>query len=138
MKMNILNIQTVGQSLTLECSIIAVRGITSRVDVVWTSLGSELKRTEGLNHSSASNDSVLYTESYTIQQLSTLDEGRTITCDVFINAMSPVTATDNITLLNITGKCMHSFYKHTHVYFNSTLYQYHYNTAWTHTRSYGR
>jgi len=29
------NIQTVGQSLTLECSVTAVRGITSRVDIVW-------------------------------------------------------------------------------------------------------
>ena len=81
-----------------------MRGITSRVDIVWSSNGVELNRTEGLNHSSTTNDSVLFTAFYTIPKLSTLDEGRTITCDVFINAMTPVTATDNVTL-NVTGKC---------------------------------
>ena len=81
-----------------------MRGITSRVDIVWSSNGAELNRTEGLDHSSTTNDSVLFTAFYTIPQLSTLDEGRTITCDVFINAMTTVTATDNVTL-NVTGKC---------------------------------
>ena len=99
-----MNNQTVGQSLTLKSSITTVRGITSRVDIAWSSNNSQLTRIEGLNHSSTTNDSVLYTELYTIPQLSTLDEGRTITCDVFINAMSSVTATDNVTL-NVTGKC---------------------------------
>ena len=99
-----LNNQTVGQSLTLESSITTVRGITSRVDIVWSSNGEELKRTVGLNHSSTTNDSVLYTVFYTIVQLSTLDEGRTVTCDLLINAMPPVTSTGNVTL-NVTGKC---------------------------------
>ena len=102
--MSIPSNQIVGQSLTLVCSIATVRGITSRVDIVWTSYGSELERIEGLNHSSTTNDSLLYTEFYTIPQLSTLDEGRNITCDVFINALTPVTATDNV-ILNVTGKC---------------------------------
>ena len=102
-KVSMLHNQTVGQSLTLEYSIITVKGITSRVDIVWSSHSLELKRIEGLNHSSIYNDSVLYAELYTIPQLSTLDEGRTITCDVFINAISPVTATNSVTL-NVTGK----------------------------------
>ena len=97
--------QIVGQPLILECDVTTVRGITSRVDIVWSSNGEELNRTEGLNYSSTTNDSVLFTETYTIPQLSTSDEGRTITCDVFINAMTPVTATDNVTL-NVTGKFM--------------------------------
>ena len=88
----------------MEANITTVRGITSRVNIVWSSNGIELNRTEGLNHSSTTNDSLLFTEFYTIPQLSTLDEGRTITCDVFINAMTPVTATDSVTL-NVTGKC---------------------------------
>ena len=104
MKISILNNQTVGQSLTLGCSVTTVRGITSRVDIVWSSNGVELNRTEELTHSSKTNDSVLYTEFYTIPQLSTFDEGRNITCDVFINAISPVTANDSVTL-NVTGKC---------------------------------
>ena len=96
--------QTVGQQLTLECDVTTVRGITSRVDIVWSSNGVELERTEGVNNSIATNYSMLYTEFYVIPQLSTLDEGRTITCHVFINAMPPVTATDSVTL-NVTGKC---------------------------------
>ena len=96
-----------GQSLTLESTITTVRGITSRVDIVWSSNGSELKRIEGLNHSSIANDSVIYTDFYTIPQLSTLDEGRTLMCNVFINTISPTN--DNITL-NVTGKC-NSIYK---------------------------
>ena len=91
------------QSLTLECSIITVRGITSRVDVVWSSNGSLVKRIEGLNHSSTTVSSVLYTDMYTIPQLSTADEGRMLQCKTFINATSLVTASDNITL-NVTGK----------------------------------
>ena len=98
-----LNNQTVGQSLTLESTITTVRGITSRVDIVWSSNGSELKRTEGLNYSSLANDSVIYTEFYNIPQLSTLDEGRILMCDVLINTISPVMANDSVTL-NVTGK----------------------------------
>ena len=98
------NNQTVGQSLTLESTITTVRGITSRVDIVWSSNGSELKRIEGHNFSSVANDSVMYTEFYTIPQLSTSDEGRVFMCDVFIDTTSPVMATDNVTL-NVTGKC---------------------------------
>ena len=104
LEINIMSNQTVGQSLTLEGSITTVRGITSRVDIVWSSNSLQLIRIDGLNLSSMTNYTVLYTEIYTILQLSTLDEGRTITCDVFINALTPVTATDNVTL-NVTGKC---------------------------------
>ena len=102
-KINVLNEQTVGQSLTLECSVTTVKGITSRVDIVWNSNGSELKRIEGLTRNSTTNNSVHYTDFYTIPQLSTSDEGRNLKCDVFINATSPVTATD-IAVLNVTGK----------------------------------
>ena len=103
MNIYILNNQTVGQSLTLESIVTTVRGITSRVDIVWSSNGLMLKLTEGFNHSSTSNNSVIYTDIYTIPQLNTSDEGRNIQCDTFINAISTVTASDNVTL-NVTGK----------------------------------
>ena len=38
------NTQTVGQSLTLQCEVTTVRGITSRVDIVWSSDGTVLRR----------------------------------------------------------------------------------------------
>ena len=101
---NILSNQIVGESLTLQCTITTVRGITSRVDIEWSSDGSELKIIEGLNHSTTTNNSVIYTEFYTIPQLSTLDDARTLRCDMLINTISPVMATDSVTL-NVTGKC---------------------------------
>ena len=87
-----------------------VRGITSRVDIVWSSNGFELERVEGLNHSSTTNNSVIYTEFYTIPQLSTLDENRTLMSEVLINTISPAMATDSVTL-NVTGKCFAMAYQ---------------------------
>ena len=90
------NTQTVGQSLTLQCEVTTVRGITSRVDIVWSSGGKELER---MNVSSTTmNNSLVYTHSYTILQLSTTDNGRVIQCEVVIHSSPPVMATDGITL----------------------------------------
>ena len=100
---NILNNQTVGQSLTLESSITTVRGITSRVDIVWSSNGSILKLIQGLNNTFTSNTSVLYTDTYVIPQLRSTDEGRDIQCEISINAASLVQISKDITL-NVTGK----------------------------------
>ena len=92
-----------GQSLTFRGTVTAVRGITSRVDIGWSSTGSMLQLTEGFNYTSTSNNAVIYTDVYTIPQLSTTDEGRIIQCDTFINAVPTVTASDSVTL-NVTGK----------------------------------
>ena len=96
------NTQTVGQSLTLQCEVTAVMGITSRVDIVWSSGVNELERM--INVSSAMmGDSLVYADSYTISQLNTTDEGRVIQCEVVINASPSVMASDNVTL-DVTGK----------------------------------
>ena len=94
-----------GHPLTLQSTVTTVRGITSRLDIEWSSNGSMLRLTEGFNHTSKSNNAVIYTDIYTISQLSTTDEGRIIQCGTFINAVSPVTASDSVTL-NVTGKCL--------------------------------
>ena len=93
--------QTVGQSLTLQCSGTTVRGITSRVDIVWSSDGTVLERMNGTTATTMGN-SLVYTDSYTISQLSTTDDGRVIQCEVVINASPPVMASDSITL-DVTG-----------------------------------
>ena len=100
--LSVLNDQTVGQSLTLECSVLTVRGIRSTVDVIWKRDNLELESSGNINSSTA-NNSLLYTDTYTISQLSTSDEDKTFQCDVFINTLSPVTGYDNVTL-NVTGK----------------------------------
>ena len=102
---NALNTQTVGQSLILQCEVTTVRGITSRVDIVWSSNDIVLRR---INDTIATTmDSLLvYTDSYNISRLSTTDDGRVIQCEVMINASPPVMATDNITL-NVMGMYIH-------------------------------
>ena len=96
--------QTVGQSLTLQCNVTTVRGITSRVDIVWSSGGTELQRMNDVSSTTMDN-ALVYTDSYTISQLNTTDEGRVIQCEVVINTSPPVTPSDNITL-DVTGKCL--------------------------------
>ena len=97
-----LNTQTVGQSLALQCEVTTVRGITSTVDIVWSSDGTELRR---INNTTATtiDNSLVYTDSYTISQLSTTDDGRVIQCEVVINTSPSVMTNDSITL-DVMGK----------------------------------
>ena len=95
------NTQTVGQSLTLQCEVTTVRGITSRVDIVWSSDGTVLRRINDTTATTMDN-SLVYTDSYTISQLNTTDDGRVIQCEVVISA-NPL-ASDSITL-DVFGKC---------------------------------
>ena len=92
-----LNDQTVGQSLTLQCEVTTVRGITSRVDIVWSSNGIILRRINGTIPTPMDN-SLVYIDSYNISRLSTTDDGRIIQCEVVINASPSKVAHDNITL----------------------------------------
>ena len=98
------NTQTVGQSLTLQCNVTTVRGITSRVDIVWSSGGTTLRMMNGVSSTTMDN-SLVYTDSYTISQLSTTDEDRVIQCEVVINASPSVMASDSITL-DVIGEYM--------------------------------
>ena len=97
------NAQTVGQSLTLQCEVTTVRGITSRVDIVWSSDGTELERIVGVRRDDILPTALTYIDSYTISQLNTTDDGRVIQCEVVINTSPSVMASDSITL-DVTGK----------------------------------
>ena len=96
--------QTVGQSLTLQCKVTTMRGITSRVDIVWSSVGTELERMNNVSLTTMGN-SLVHTDDYDISQLTTTDDDRVIQCEVVINANPPVMANDNTTL-NVTGECI--------------------------------
>ena len=91
-----------GQSLTLQCEVTTVRGITSRVNIVWSSDGTVLRR---INDTTATtvNNSLVYADSYSISQLSTTDNGRVIQCEVAINTSPSLMATNDVTL-NVTGE----------------------------------
>ena len=75
-----------------------VRGITSRVDIIWSSDGTQLERMEGVNVGSTTDNSVVYTDTYSISQLNTTDDGREYQCEVMINTSPPVMANDSVTL----------------------------------------
>ena len=107
--------QTAGQPLTLQCEVTTVRGITSRADIVWSSGGIVLRKTND-TISTTMDISLVYTDSYTISQLSTTDDGRVIQCEVVINASPPVMASDSTTLdvigkyVYVTGECKIQYY----------------------------
>ena len=92
----------VGQPLTLQCEVTTVRGITSRVDIVWSSNDTELQRMDNVVLSPI-NDTLVYMDTYNNPLLNTTDDGRVIQCEVVINISPSVTAKDNITL-DVTGK----------------------------------
>ena len=71
-----------------------VRGITSRIDIVWKSDDKEVDKVTGIK----ANDSLEFTALYTIPLLSTTDDGRAYQCEVVINTSPPVMATDIATL----------------------------------------
>ena len=78
---------------------ITVRGITSRVDIVWSKDGEELQRMNGTNAASfSSNNFTMYISTYNLPLLSTTDYGRVYQCQVVINTSPPVMATGSVTL----------------------------------------
>ena len=96
--------QTAGQPLTLDCTVIAVRGLTSRVDITWLVNGVELETIRNVDLSSPTDDETqLYMDSYTIDRLSVNDNENVYQCEVLIDSDPLVMATDNFTL-NVTGK----------------------------------
>ena len=103
MKINTSFNQTVSQPLTLQCSIITVRGITSIVEIVWTSNGMELKRKSSINASVIMNTYNLYEDTYDIPLVTTSDDGRLFQCEGII-ATTPLITVANNTTLDVTGK----------------------------------
>ena len=102
------NTQIVGQSLILEANATTVRGITSRIDIEWSTGNLILQRTEGVNITSTASDTVVYKDIYNITQVSTFHDGRAYQCKVIINTNPQLMATNSI-LLDVTGKYLVNF-----------------------------
>ena len=90
------DVQTVGQSLLLECIVTTVKGITSTMDITWSSgdIVFNTERNVSINHTTIYTAS--YTSTYIIPQLSTLDDGRAYSCEIVINTTPLVTAIGSI------------------------------------------
>ena len=93
---------TIGDPLTLDCTVTAVRGISSSVDIVWSTRGREVRRVDNIT-ADIENDSAIYTDSFEISSLSAIDNGREYQCAVVINANQPIYSSDKITT-NFTGE----------------------------------
>ena len=103
--------QIVGESLELTCRGSIDRGVTSEVDIIWISDGSELNRTNGIDLTLFENStSLMYMNTYTIAELSTSDNYKIYYCELVINSPSPVVTNSSI-LLNVTSK-LGMFYSH--------------------------
>ena len=89
---------TVGDPLTLDCTVTAVRGISSPVDIIWTAGGRIVRRVDDIT-ADIENDSAIYTDSFEISSLSAIDNGREYQCTVVINASPPVYSSDQFTLI---------------------------------------
>ena len=140
MAITALNNQTVGKSLTLQCGVTTVRGISSRVGIVWSSGGTELQRMINITPITKS-DLLVYSNNYTIMLLNTSDEGRIFQCQVVSNSSRLVMANNNITL-DVNGECNVKIlrfcsYLLTFYSAHSSHSCNHHITIWSHTRSYG-
>ena len=94
------NIQQVGIPLTLDCIISEVSITTSFLEIVWVTNAAIIQRTNVT--ATVVNDSSIYTDSYTIMQLSTSDHGRVIQC-IANRTNPPVMDSSNI-ILSVNGK----------------------------------
>ena len=91
---------TIGDPLTLVCTVTAVRGITSSVDIIWTSGGVVVVR-RVLNLTAAADvehDHAIYTDLFE-KSLSAIDNRRVYECTVMIDSHQPIYKSDEITLM---------------------------------------
>ena len=97
------NTQTVGQSLTLQCEVTTVRGITSRVDVFWRR-DNVTVHTTYVTVTATRNNLIVYKDSYTISYLNKSDDNAMYECMVVIEVYPPVIAADTV-ILSVTSEC---------------------------------
>ena len=101
---------TIGDPLTLDCTVTAVRGISSSVDIIWTTGGRVVRRVYNIT-ADIENDFAIYTDSFEISSLSAIDNGREYQCTVVINADQPVYNSDQFTLM-FSGECIYMVNTH--------------------------
>ena len=80
------------QPLTLQCNATIVRGITSTVDIIWTTGDTQVRRVNNVTASSNINSTSVYNDSFIIPSLDISDIGSTYQCEVLINSFLPTTA----------------------------------------------
>ena len=93
---------TTGQSVILNCSAVTVKGITSRVDIVWYS-GVQVRRLNNVTASIINDTAAVYRDSLNISSLTRQHDGRVYSCQVIINT-EPLLFNLTFIRLNVTRK----------------------------------
>ena len=105
------------QPLILQCTATIVRGITSTVDIIWTTGNTQVRRVNDVTASSNINSSSIYNDSFIIPSLNLSDIGSVYECEVLINSLVPTTAiTDFIVPVPGTYVPIHMYSVHTYTY----------------------
>ena len=94
---------TIGDSLTLNCIVTTVRGISSSVNIMWYTGGSVVRRVDNLTVAYTDNNSAIYTDLFEIPSLTAIHNRRYYQCVVVINATQRVYSS-NVTRLSLSGE----------------------------------
>ena len=99
------SIPAINQPLILQCTATIVRGITSTVDIIWTTGDTQVRRVNDVTASSNINSTSVYYDSFIIPSLNISDIGSVYQCEVLVNSIVPTTANADFTI-PIPGSCL--------------------------------
>ena len=85
----------INQPLTLQCIATTVMGITSTVDIIWTTGDTQVRRVNNVKPSGNINSTSVYNDSFIIPLLNISDIGSVYQCELLINSVVPITAKTN-------------------------------------------
>ena len=94
--------QQVGNLLTLDCTVTEVISGSNMVEIVWTDNSNIILKRINVTSTATMGSLPVYTDSYTITQLTTSDQGREVQC-IASRTDPPVMDSGSI-ILSITGK----------------------------------
>ena len=92
-----------GDPLRLDCTVTAVRGISSSVNIVWTTGGRVVRSVDDIS-ADLVNDSATYHDSFEIPSLSAIDNETEYKCTVMINTTQPIFKSIQVMLIFSAGK----------------------------------
>ena len=96
------NAQQVGNSLTLDCTVTELINGSNMVEIVWTDNSNIILRRINVTSTTTMGSLPVFTDSYTIAQLTTSDQFREIQC--IANRTNPLVTNSGSIILNVTGK----------------------------------
>ena len=106
---NIAGTALIYQPLILQCTATIVRGITSAVDIIWTTDNTQVRRVNNVTASNNINSSSIYNDSFIIPSLNISDIGNLYQCEVLVNSVLPTSAKVNISnVISSTFVCIHA------------------------------